>query len=511
MYLLFNYTNFLYFIAEFYFCTSIIILLIFGVFWYNLSNHINNIYKPILIKNSIWLLVLSMSFYILLLFEHINLQNIFLFDKALELNSYYTFAKIFLFLIAIFVIAASLNYVKNDKINQYEYTVLIACVTLGSVLLINSFNMLSAYLALELQTLAMYVLIAIKRNSEKSLEASIKYLILSAFSSGILLFGLCLIYGITGTLHFDKINNFLSIYFFEFKYNNFFFYNNYELSALLFSNILIIIGFLFKINAAPFHIWAPDVYEGSPTSVTAYLSTASKIGSLFFFIKLIILPFFPIFFNLTVNNNLLLICTILSLILGSFGALYQKKLKRLAAYSTIANIGYILIGLYLIFCSIDSLEGATFYIVVYIITSITFFLILLSLRKNTGANLFKYLADIKALNVMNPFLSLTLALILLSMAGIPPLAGFFAKLYIFLSAITQEKYWLSIIGILTSTVSCFYYLRLIKNMYFEKIDKYSILVKMDREKSLILGLNILLITFFFLNPNIILNLINYCL
>nr|YP_006280851.1 NADH dehydrogenase subunit 2 [Cyanophora paradoxa]ADW79205.1 NADH dehydrogenase subunit 2 [Cyanophora paradoxa] len=501
---LFHYNHFIYFIPEFYFCINILILLVFGLFWYNLSSSTK---QPILIKNAIWLLILSASIYILLLIDSINLQNIFLFDKVLQLNGFYTFTKIFLFIISIIVLFSSLNYVKNEKINQYEYVVLLSFVIIASILLINSFNLFSAYMALELQTLAMYILIAIKRNSEKSLEASIKYLILSAFSSGILLFGLSLIYGISGTLYFDKINVFFSIYFFEFRNNNIITHDTYELSGLLFANILIIIGFLFKINAAPFHIWAPDVYEGSPTSITAYLSTASKIGSIFFLIKLITIPFFPILFNLDINSNIFFITAILSLIIGSFGALYQKRLKRLAAYSTITNIGYILIGLYLIVYGLEGFQATILYIIVYITTSIAFFLILLSLRKTFGVTLLKYITDIKALNIINPILALSLTLILLSMAGIPPLAGFFAKLYIFIAAITQEKYFLSLVGILTSAVSCFYYLRVIKSMYFEKINNYSILLDIDREKSLILGLILLFILFFFLCPNVLLDII----
>nr|YP_010041711.1 NADH dehydrogenase subunit 2 [Cyanophora sudae]QPB15041.1 NADH dehydrogenase subunit 2 [Cyanophora sudae] len=496
------YNNFIYFIPEIYFLFGIIILLVFGIFW-NKSSLINTTNQPIMIKNSIWLLCLTMAFYMVLLSKTIQLNNIFLFDKALQLNSYYTFAKIFLIIISGIVLLVSLNYIKNEKINQYEFAILIGFATIGALLLLNSFNLFASYLALELQTLSIYALIAIKRYSEKSLEASIKYLILSAFSSGILLFGISLMYGATGTLHFDKINTILSIYFFDFEKSNMI-YSNYDIAIFLLSNILVTIGFLFKINAAPFHIWAPDVYEGSPTPITAYLSTASKVGSLFFLIKLIVIPFFPILFNIDINNNILVYASILSLFIGSFGALYQKKLKRLAAYSTIANVGYILIGLYLITFGSEGAYAATFYIIVYLLTSIGFFSIILSLRRQRGTDLLKYLADIKALNVINSILAFSLTIILFSMAGIPPLAGFFAKLHIFLAALAQEKYWLAVFGVVTSSISCFYYLRLIKTIYFEKITNFSFIITPTRENSIILGLIIILLIFFFLFPNVLL-------
>nr|YP_010041673.1 NADH dehydrogenase subunit 2 [Cyanophora biloba]QPB15002.1 NADH dehydrogenase subunit 2 [Cyanophora biloba] len=500
------YNDFIYFTPEIYFLFCVITLLVFGIFWHQPTLK-STIDRPVLVKNTLWLFSLVFSIYILLLYNGILLNNIFLFDKALQLNSYSTFAKIFLVIVSNIVLIASLNYVKNEKINQYEFAILIGFATIGAILLLNSFNLLASYLALELQTLSIYALIAIKRSSEKSLEASIKYLILSAFSSGILLFGISLVYGATGTIHFDKINIILSIYFFDFE-NNSLIYNSYDVGIFLFANILITIGFLFKINAAPFHIWAPDVYEGSPTPVTTYLSTASKIGSLFFLIKLIIIPFFPILFNLDMNNNILLYSSVLSLLIGSFGALYQKKLKRLAAYSTIANIGYILIGFYLITFGYEGTYAATFYILIYLLTSVGFFLIVLSLRKQRGTGLLKYLADIKSLNIINSMLAFSLTVILFSMAGIPPLAGFFAKLHIFLAAIAQEKYWLAIFGVITSSISCFYYLRVIKTMYFEKITQFLFIVAPSRENSLMLGMIIILLIFFFLSPNVLLHFID---
>jgi len=344
------------------------------------------------------------------------------------------------------------------------------------------------YLAIELQSFCSYILSAFKRNSEFSAEAGLKYFILGAFSSGFLLFGCSLIYGFTGTTNYEQIS--LLLVGVDHNYIN----NN----GIIIGSVFILISFLFKLSAAPFHLWAPDIYEGSPTIVTAFFAIVPKIGLLVFFLRL----FFDSLYALFISwQAILLIASVSSMIIGSLGAIWQIKLKRLLAFSAIGHVGYMLIALCC--CSIESIYALIFYSVIYIIMSISSFSLLLMIRKNENLKKIKYIEDLTIVAKTNPFIGICFAITFFSIAGVPPLAGFFSKMFLFFSAISQSAYFLSVIGILTSVVSCFYYIRIVQVTYFEQQSTWITLKKVSKEISVLTSIVTLILIVFFIHPNLL--------
>jgi NADH-quinone oxidoreductase subunit N len=305
-------------------------------------------------------------------------------------------------------------------------------------------------MGLELQSLALYVLATFNRDQLKSSEAGLKYFVLSALSSGLLLYGCSLIYGFTGSTNFNIIASQL----------------NSDQYALTFGIVFILVGLAFKISAVPFHMWAPDVYEGSPTSVTLFFSMVPKVAALTVFIRFLYVPFL----NLIDQWQMILIfLSIASMLFGAIAAIGQTNLKRLIAYSSISHIGYALAGLAT--GSNDGIQSSIIYITIYILMNLGFFSCLLMMKRNN--EYYEDIDDLSGLSKNHPLLSLSLLIILFSLAGIPPLAGFFAKFYIFKSVLEQSMYFLAIVGLLSTVVAAFYYLRIIKIMYFDKEnDKY---------------------------------------
>jgi len=382
----------------------------------------------------------------------------------------------------------SLRYNRFELINNFEFSVLIILTILGTLLLISSYDLIAMYLAIELQSFCSYILSAFKRNSEFSAEAGLKYFILGAFSSGFLLFGCSLIYGFTGTTNYEQIS--LLLVGVDHNYIN----NN----GIIIGTVFILISFLFKLSAAPFHLWAPDIYEGSPTIVTAFFAIVPKIGLLVFFLRL----FFDSLYALFISwQAILLIASISSMIIGSLGAIWQIKLKRLLAFSAIGHVGYMLIALCC--CSIESIYALIFYSVIYIIMSISSFSLLLMIRKNENLKKIKYIEDLTIVAKTNPFIGICFAVTFFSIAGVPPLAGFFSKMFLFFSAISQSAYFLSVIGILTSVVSCFYYIRIVQVTYFEQQSTWITLKKVSKEISVLTSIVTLMLIVFFIHPNLL--------
>jgi len=270
---------------------------------------------------------------------------------------------------------------------------------------------------------------------------------------------------------------------------------NFFLNGIIVGTTFLSIGFLFKITAAPFHIWAPDVYEGSPTPITAFFAIVPKIAILSIILRL----FFNFLHELPESSwqTIFFLCSVSSMILAAFTALYQKKLKRFLVYSSIGHIGYILMGL--VTGSFNGFQGVFIYICIYIIMSINLWTILLSLEKRKKGII--YLTDLGGLAYKNPILAFTFIIIIFSMAGIPPLAGFCAKLYVFIAAIESKLYLLAIIGVLTSIIGAFYYIRFVKLIYFEKPKNLELIETISKEKSIILGISFLFTIFFIINPN----------
>ena len=385
--------------------------------------------------------------------------------------------KIVILITSIITILISEKYVIHKCINNVEYYALILLSIIGMFTLVSSTNLIGLYLSIELQSLCFYTLATFLRKTEASTEAGLKYFVLGALSSGILLFGFSILYGITGTTSFNDLSVILSNFNLDIES-----LNNFK-GSIVSAIVLIIASLLFKLGSAPFHMWVPDVYEGSPTSITAFFAIVPKIGILTVLVKFCII-------NLTSTiyywQYTLIICSVLSIVIGTFGAFYQKKLKRLFAYAAISHIGYILIGL--ISCNQKGLQSVFFYILVYIILNILLFSFILQLQKVNisprGEKTISHIENIdelKGLYSYSPNLAFYFSMTLFSMAGIPPLAGFWSKMYLFMSAVDSSMYLLPIIAILTSVVSCFYYIRIIKLMFFDKtIKKINFVTDIDK-------------------------------
>nr|QKQ14731.1 NADH-ubiquinone oxidoreductase subunit 2 [Zygnema circumcarinatum] len=400
--------------------------------------------------------------------------------------------KIGLLLSTACTIVMSLQYFQQETVNTFESIILILLSTCSMLFMISAYDLIAIYLAIELQSLCFYVIAASKRTSEFSTEAGLKYFILGAFSSGILLFGCSMIYGFTGVTNLEELAKIFAGYGL---------YTSLDASLPLslagsqssgvFMGILFVaVGFLFKITAVPFHMWAPDVYEGSPTYVTAFFSIAPKIAILANMLRVFVYSVYD-----PTWQQLFVFCSIASMVLGAIAGLAQKKVKRLLAYSSIGHVGYLLIGLS---CgTIEGIQSLLIGLFIYVLMTINVFAIVLALRQNR----FKYISDLSALAKTNPILAITLSITMFSYAGIPPLAGFCSKFALFFAALGSGAFLLALIGVVTSVISCFYYIRFVKMMYFDTPNTWILYKPMDREKSLLLAVTLFCITFFFLYPS----------
>ena len=459
-------TNLALVFPEIFLSLSIMFLLILGVFKKNSSKLIQNISLIILLITSV-----------ITLNETLGIQETLLFNSSVVIDYLSSFMKIVTLLAAFLVLVISSNYLKLLKIFKIEYPILILSSVLGMMIMISSNDLIVFYMGLELQSLALYVLATFNRDQLKSSEAGLKYFVLSALSSGLLLYGCSLIYGFTGSTNFNIIANQLNS-------------NEY---AITFGIVFILVGLAFKISAVPFHMWAPDVYEGSPTSVTLFFTMVPKIAALTVFIRFLYVPFL----NLIDQWQMILIfLSIASMLFGAIAAIGQTNLKRLIAYSSIGHVGYTLAGVAT--GSNDGIQSSVIYITIYIIMNLGLFSCLLMMKRNN--KYFEDIEDLSGLSKNHPLMSLSLLVILFSLAVIPPLAGFFAKFYIFKSVLEQSMYFLAIVGLLSTVVAAFYYLRIIKIMYFDKEKE-----KYDTDHSLWLKFSLmfstLLILIYFIFPS----------
>ena len=464
-----NNLNFIY--PEIFISLSIMFLLMVGVFKKNSSNLIFNLSIITLIGTLALILSYPMQ------------SNINLFNDSYKIDYLSSFMKILTMGSGIFVLITSARYLKLFKIFQVEYSILILCSILGMMVMISSNDLMVFYIGLELQSLALYVLASFNKDQLKSSEAGLKYFVLSALSSGLLLYGCSLLYGFSGSTNFSIISENI---------------NSIEY-GLTFGIVFILVGLAFKISAVPFHMWAPDVYEGSPTSVTLFFAIVPKIAALTVFIRFLYLPFFNVINEWQI---IIIFLSIASMVFGAIAAIGQKNLKRLIAYSSIGHMGYALAGL-----SVGTNEGiqsSVSYITIYLIMNLGLFSCLFMMKRNN--RYYEDIDDLSGLSKNHPLISFSLLIILFSLAGIPPMAGFFAKFYVFTSVIKQEMYFLAIIGLLATVISAFYYLSIIKIIYFdpekEKYDSdHSIGLKIS------LALSTLLILLYFIYPNGLLEMV----
>jgi NADH-quinone oxidoreductase subunit N len=367
------------------------------------------------------------------------------FGGSFVLDDFARFLKLLALTGSACAILMSFDYLRREKQQKFEYSILILLSTTGMLMLISAADLIALYLGLELMSLALYVVAAIDRDSVRSTEAGLKYFVLGALSSGMLLYGASLVYGFTGTVAFNGIAKAAS----------------QPSIGLVFGLVFLFAGFCFKVSAVPFHMWTPDVYEGAPTPITAFFAAAPKVAGIAMFVRTTIVAFPGI---MTQWQQIVVFVAIASMALGAFAAIGQRNIKRLMAYSSIGHMGFALVGLAA--GTQEGVQGVLVYIAIYVAMTLGTFACILSMRRD--GRMVEEIADLAGLARTKPAMAFWLAMLLFSMAGIPPLAGFFAKFYVFLAAIKAGLFTLAVIGVITSVVGAYYYLAIVKIMYFDE-------------------------------------------
>ena len=461
-------------LPELFLSISIFITLMIGVFFKKSYNLVNKISYIILI---LLILIILNSFS----------DNGKLFLDSYVLNSFTNFFKILILVGTFFVLLISQSYIKNRKINCFEYPIIILLSILGMFIMISANDLILFYLGLELQSLSLYILASLDRDNIKSNESGLKYFILSALSSGLLLYGCSLLYGFTGSTNFDII------------YSK----TDSTNTGAIFAMVFILVGLAFKVAAVPFHMWTPDVYEGSPSSVTSFFAIVPKVAGLAVFIRFLQIPFNQI---IDQWQTILIFISLASMILGAIAAIGQTNIKRLIAYSSIGHIGYALAGVAT--GTISGYNSTIIYISIYVVMNLGIFGCIFLMKREEKYT--ENISDLSGLSKSHPLLSMAFLIILFSLAGIPPFAGFFAKFYIFMSVIENEMFTLAIIGLLSTVISAFYYLKIIKIIYFDESQQTFDEIK-DIGISGTILLSCTLIVFFFLYPAVLNNIVNVLL
>ncbi len=458
-------------IPEVFLSLSIFSILMFGVFTKKSFNIVFNLVSLVLILT------------ILIIINNPNdKEKIFL--ESFSRDSFSNFFKILILISSLFVLNSSKKFIIENNLDKFEYPVIILLSILGMFFMVSSNDLILFYLGLELQSLSLYILAAIDRDNLRSTESGIKYFVLSALSSGLLLYGCSLLYGFTGSTNFDIIANQLVK----------------ENTGAVFAMVFILVGLAFKISAVPFHMWTPDVYEGAPTSITSYFAVVPKVAGVAILIKFMLVPFSNILLEW---QTIIIFISIASMILGAVAAIIQKNLKRLLAYSSIGHVGYVLAG---IATGVNSgYESSIIYISIYVIMNIGAFSCLYFLKKDGEYK--ENISDLSGISKKHPLLAISLLIILFSLAGIPPLGGFFAKFYVFTAVLEQKMYALAIIGLLTTVISAFYYLRIIKIIYFDD-SKLTFEAVKNKTAQISIFMSCTILITFFLYPSILNNIVD---
>jgi len=479
--------------TEIYIIIQVIFLLFFSIV---LQENILNLKYKFNILNLVQFFTCLILFYaMIILYKIINYEAILL-NYQLICDNLGFFLKFIILLISFICILCSWNYCEYENIKVFEYLLLLLLSIIGILTIVSSYDFITMYLAIELQSLCFYIITNLKFYSNFSIEAGLKYFILGALSSGIILFGSSLLYGFTG------LTNFLDLTIL-FYYNTLEGFNVNYYKGTLIGLIFVYCGILFKIGIVPFHMWVSDIYEGSPTNITFFFAVVPQISILSLLLRLNIIFIYAYLKYLYIFFMLLSILTIL---VGTLGAIYQTKLKRILAYSGISNMGYILTGALTI--NIESMYSIIFYIIVYNIISIGLWVLLLSFRNESNLVKFKEIGDIVLLFNSNKYISIIFLIFLFSAMGIPPMLGFFSKLFILLNIIELKMYYFSIFLIILNSIGVIYYLRFIKVMYFSISNKFLFLTNISEFKGLFLIFLVFLNVLFFLYPNYILLLIH---
>ncbi len=465
-------TDIYYVIPEIFLSLSLMFLLILGVFKNKGSTLVYNL--------SLLILIITIP----ILLNVPSASEILVFNESYKVDYLSIFIKILIIVSTLFVLLTSSEYLKSTKIYNVEYPILILSSILGMMVMVSSNDLIVFYIGLELQSLALYVLASFNRDNELSSESGLKYFVLSALSSGLLLYGCSLVYGFSSSTNFSEIS-------FNYDQSN---------QGIIFGMVFILVGLAFKISAVPFHMWAPDVYQGSPTSVTLFFAILPKIAALTVFIRFLYTPFVNL---IDQWQTIIIFISIASMLFGAVAAIGQQNLKRLIAYSSISHMGYVLAGLTT--GTNQGIQSSVSYISIYLVMNLAFFSCIFMLKRDD--KYYENIEDLSGLSKNHPMLSFSFLIVLFSLAGIPPLAGFFAKFYVFMAVIEQSMFFLAIVGLLATVVAAFYYLRIIKVIYFDnEIEKYDTDHSIGLKLSLIITTVLILI--YFIYPNSLIDFVS---
>ncbi len=425
-----------------------------------------------------WSAVLAVLLALLILFK-VDGEDVSILNGLFKMDDFAGFMKLMILLGTGISLALSVRYLTDENMARFEYPVLVLMAGIGMMLMVSANNLLALYVGLELQSLSLYVLAAFRRGSLASAEAGVKYFSLGALSSGMLLFGSSLVYGFTGSLDFEVIASVADP----------------TSVGLIFGLVFILAGLVFKVSAVPFHMWTPDVYQGAPTCVTAFFAIVPKIAAMGLIVRLLYEPFMSMHDQW---GQVIYFVSVASMIVGSFAAIAQDNIKRLMAYSSIGNMGYVLIGV--LAGTASGVAAVNLYLFIYMIATAGIFAVILSMRRNGMA--LEKISDLSGLSRNSPAMAYGLAILMFSMSGIPPMAGFFGKFVVFQAAVAEEMYIIATLGLLTSVVAAYYYLRIIKVMFFdEPVDPFD--NKIPFARRVILSLSVAFVVLFAVKPSML--------
>ena len=400
------------------------------------------------------------------------------FNGLFVTDAFAVFAKLMVLISSAVILVLAIKWLEQENIARFEFPILVVFAALGMCAMISANDFLSLYVGLETQSLALYLVAAFQRDTVRSTEAGLKYFVLGALASGLLLYGVSLVYGFAGSTNFDVLaRGFAS--------------GDAVSPGVVVGLVFIVCALAFKCSAVPFHMWTPDVYEGAPTPVTAFFSVAPKVAAIALFLRVMVSPFGDL---LAQWQQVIIIIAILSMLVGGFAAIVQTNIKRLMAYSSIGHVGYALIGL-----SVGNQAGVSavlIYLAIYLFMNIGTFAVILSMRAN--GRMVEGIGDLAGLSKNRPIMAAALAVMMFSMAGVPPFAGFFGKFFIFKAAVDAGLIPLAVVGVLTSVVAAFYYLRIIKVVYFD--DPADQFEPMPTQARFVLGITSVAVVIFFLFP-----------
>lgn len=406
------------------------------------------------------------------------------FGGLFVVDDFAQYFKVFILVMSALSLIMARDYLQRHNMARFEFAVLVVFATIGMMIMVSANDLISLYVGLEMQSLALYVLAAFNRDELRSSEAGLKYFVLGAVASCLLLYGSSLVYGFVGATSFDALGAALAGYAGEGAAA--------PPVGLVAGVVFILAGLAFKVSAVPFHMWAPDVYEGAPTPVTAFFSVAPKLAAMGLLVRVLLDPFGPLAGQW---QQIVVLISIASMVLGAFAAITQSNIKRLMAYSSISHVGYALMGVAA--GTQQGVEGVIVYMTIYVFMNIGAFACILGMRRHDV--MVENLSDLAGLSRSHPRMAIALAVFMFSMAGIPPLAGFFGKLLIFYAAVDAGLMTLAVIGVLSSVFACYYYIRIVKIMYFEEaaepLDRH-----IGADLSAVMAAACILILFFFLVP-----------